>query len=551
MTEPKEFYDLRNAGRSRQGGGQSRTLADVQHRYSRRLYSETTREDRKRERVVILGSGWGGYTLSRKLSTKEFSPLVISPRSYFLFTPLLTSTAGGSLDFSQVIEPIRDSKARVGYIQAQARSVDFNRKIVSCEPAVINSDIPPAAAQTHDEEVQHVKKSDTSNITESPKRFRRGPTFDVPYDKLVIAVGAMTRTFDTPGVRENALFFKDIEDARRVKRRVRECFELAMLPTTSPDMKKWLLHFAIVGAGPTGTELAASIRDLIFPDLMKRYPDLSGIPRISLYDVAPKVLSMFDEHLSQYAMETMKSEGIEIKTSHHVESLRWGAPGEKPPHDITDPSRCLTIKTKEQGEEGIGVCVWATGNMMDQFITRSLDAVEEFPASSVLTHGGPAVGGGSWKVKKTEKIGSLAVNDHLQVQLVNETGRTVVLKDVFAIGDNATPESNPPPATAQATYQEAKWLGSQLNKGLSEDSPPFSFRSLGVMAYIGDSRALMQFPNKDSKWKAWLPTNVTGRVARLIWNSAYITMSISWKNKFRVAIRWMLNWVFGKDVSRY
>ena len=138
------------------------------------------------------------------------------------------------------------------------------------------------------------------------------------------------------------MFFKDVGDARQVKRRVQECFELAALPTTTPEMRKYLLTIAIVGAGPTGTELAGSLRDFIHGDMIRLYPSLKGMPKIILYDIAPKVLSMFDDSLSQYAMETMGKEGIVIKTSHHVQNLRWGEPNTPGPHEM-DPRGCLTL----------------------------------------------------------------------------------------------------------------------------------------------------------------------------------------------------------------
>lgn len=502
----------------------------------------------KKERVVILGSGWGGYTLSRNLSAKLFSPLIISPRPYFLFTPLLTDTAGGSLDFSHVIEPVRVSKSHVGFIQAQALSVNFSKKRVICKPAVIDYSVNRVLTNEEEEEVQ--QKPCYSEFTEA-KQWEGEEKFEVSYDKLVISVGAVTNTFNTPGVRENATFFKDIGDSRQVRHRVRECFELAMLPTATPEMQRYLLHFAIVGAGPTGTELAASLRDLIHSNFITQYPSLIGIPRISLYDVAPKVLSMFDEQLSQYAMQAMKKEGIDVKTSHHVEGLRWGAPGDQPPHGI-DAAQCLTLKTKERGEEGIGVCVWVTGNKMNTFIRHGLDKIDQFPASSVALPDGGGRSGVSWSVKKAEKAGSLSVDGSLRVQLVNTDHKTVVLQDVFAIGDNATPETSDLPATAQVAYQEGKWLATQLNKGNLERSPQqFVFKSLGIMAYIGDSKALMQFPDGEDGHRWYRPSNLTGRVAWLVWNSAYITLSISWKNRLRVAGRWLLNGLFGRDASRY
>ncbi|KAF9890419.1 hypothetical protein FE257_006087 [Aspergillus nanangensis] len=511
--------------------------------------------DPDRERVVILGSGWGGYTLSRKLSTKSFKPLVISPRSYFVFTPLLTDAASGSLDFSNIVEAVRDPHAKVDFLQAAARAVDFDKKTILCEATVVRSGVTETP-RTHGDERTRDDDNNPSppTITPSPptqkppRRWEKGETFEVPYDKLVIAVGAVSTTFNTPGVRQNAMFFKDIGDARRVKRRVRECFELAALPTTTPDMRRWLLHFAIVGAGPTGTELAASLRDAIIQDMVALYPGMRGIPRISLYDVAPTVLSMFDEKLSRYAMETMKKEGIDIKTSHHVESLRWGEPGAAPPYEM-DPKRCLTLTTKEEGEVGVGMCVWVTGNAMNRFVADELQSVDVFPAkSAVMKDGTVPLGDKSWQVKKAPKGGALLVDGQLRVQLESDDGQTAVLQDVFALGDNAMIETGAPPATAQATAQEAKWLATRLNKGDLQRSPPFSFHNMGTMAYIGDARAMLQMPQEDKKV---LPGHLTGRMAWFVWSSAYLTMSISWRNKCRVAFRWLLNNVFGRDVSRY
>ncbi|KAJ5917277.1 hypothetical protein N7466_010831 [Penicillium verhagenii] len=494
------------------------------------------KSDADKNRVIILGSGWSGYNLSRRLSP-SFSPIVISPRSYFVFTPLLTDTASGSLDFSNIVEPVRDPHAKVDYIQAAARSINLKNKTILCEATVVKSGVTEAQVPQH-----------------GNRSWEQGEMFEVPYDKLVIAVGAVSQTFGTPGVKENAFFFKDIGDAKRVKRRVRECFELAVLPTTSPEMRKWLLHWAIVGAGPTGVELAASLRDFIYKDMMKLYPALQGIPKISLYDVSPNVLSSFDESLSRYAMETMKSEGIDIKTSHHVESLRWGAPGDHPPHEM-DPKRCLTLTTKEEGEVGVGACVWATGNKMGEFID-SLDNIDEFPIDSVETSSSLAPNDEQqslWKFKKFTKTGALLVDGHLRVQLQDDSGRIAVLQDVFATGDNAMLETGSPPATAQAAFQEAKWLATRMNKNDVGQTSAFSFRNMGTMAYLGNQRALMQIPHNDENGnrKNYLPEGITGRMASLVWNAAYITMTISWRNKLRVAFRWTLNRIFGRDISRF
>lgn len=512
------------------------------------------------ERVVILGSGWGGFTLSRQLSQSKFAPIVLSPRSYFVFTPLLTDTAVGTLNFSEIVEPVRDRKSQVHFIQAAAREVDFNRKVVTCEASVVRSGVTESArVEQKDREFDEGPEVGPFRGKENLRKWEAGQIFEVPYDKLVIAVGCVSRTFDTPGVRSNAFFFKDVGDARRVKRRLRECFELAVMPTTSPEMRKHLLHFAIVGAGPTGTELAAAACDFIHEDIVKVYPKLKGEIRITLYDVAPKVLSMFDDSLSKYAMETMRREGITIKTNHHIQGLRWGEPNKEEPSDM-DPKGCLTLNTKEEGDVGIGMCIWTTGNETNKFVNRALGDLETFPASSALIRGStsdsPAIdeAKGNWSVKKVPKTGGILVDDHLRVLLSSKDDKVAVLQDVFALGDNCMLETGSPPATAQATNQEARWLAQRLNKGDINTAPGFSFKNLGMIAYLGSSKGLMQLPHdlkESGRGSEFLPSGLKGRTAWLAWKGAYLSMSISWRNRLRILFSWFSNWVFGRDISRY
>ena len=132
-------------------------------------------------------------------------------------------------------------------------------------------------------------------------------------------------------------------------------FELAALPTTTDAVRSALLNFAIVGGGPTGIEFAAELHDVISEDLIKHYPELAKFYKITVYDVADKVLSMFDEKLSKYASQAFKREKIEIKTSHHVQELRKGAPEVmRKSGEVKDEGSIYTIKLKEEGEVGIG-----------------------------------------------------------------------------------------------------------------------------------------------------------------------------------------------------
>ena len=106
------------------------------------------------------------------------------------------------------------------------------------------------------------------------RRRRRCPwhTFDVDYDYLVTAVGAVPNTFGVPGVEENCMFFKEIVHASRFRREVNERFERATLPDVPESRMRELLTFVVIGAGPTGVELAAELYDMVYQDVAKMYP---------------------------------------------------------------------------------------------------------------------------------------------------------------------------------------------------------------------------------------------------------------------------------------
>jgi len=205
-----------------------------------------------RERVVILGSGWAGYSLCRRLDHKKYQVVIVSPRSYFVFTPLLASTAVGTLEFRTALEPIRNRRNKAAFVQGWGFDVDLYNKTITIEEAIADPNQSLALTAS-----RHEGKDETQLQLEKVSKTRKGQLFDLKYDKLVIAVGAYMQTFNTPGVRENANFLKDVGDARKIRKRLLECFETAALPTTPDDIRKQLLHFAVVGGGPTGIEFSA------------------------------------------------------------------------------------------------------------------------------------------------------------------------------------------------------------------------------------------------------------------------------------------------------
>ncbi|KAL2039494.1 hypothetical protein N7G274_007766 [Stereocaulon virgatum] len=515
-----------------------------------------------RERIVILGSGWAGYILSQRLSAK-YQTLVISPRSYFVFTPLLSSTAVGTLEFRTALEPIRSKrKPNIEFMQGCADNMDFGRKTVTVEESVV--DHQQGRAMRGDKN----KESETSGQVTSVKEARRreGKRWEISYDKLVIAVGCYSQTFSTPGIRENAFFMKDIVDARRIRKRVLECFEIANLPTTSEQLRKYLLTFAVVGGGPTGMEFAAELSDLVREDLTKLYPELVPKVNIVVRDVAPTVLSMFDEKLSQYAMETFSRQGVEVKTSNHVQNLRPGLPSTDGSEelDIAGAQGCYTLTTKEDGDVGVGICVWSTGNMMNPFVQKALGKTYGFPSeSATITSGKPfkELDANEWMIEKHPKTGAITVDDRLRVQLHTKPQppsnsasdsnsssppstptSTAALSNVFALGDNATIRSTPLPATAQTASQQALWLAKRLNQN-DLDREHFTFKNLGMMTYLGNWKGLVQTDG--------VMGDISGRMAWLIWRGAYLTMSVSWRNKILIPVYWFLTWAFGRDVTRF
>ncbi|KAK3333230.1 pyridine nucleotide-disulfide oxidoreductase-domain-containing protein [Cercophora scortea] len=434
---------------------------------------------REKERVVILGSGWAGYAFARTLDPAKFERVIISPRSYFVFTPLLASTTVGTLETRTILEPVRRLR-NIGFLQGWADDVDFTTKT--------------------------------------------GEMFDISYDKLVIACGAYSQTFNIEGVREHAHFLRDIGDARRIRLRVLSLFEQCAYPTNAgcltDDDKRTLLHFAIVGGGPTGIEFAAELHDLVYEDLVRIYPNLVEFVRITVYDVAPKVLPMFDQALSKYATDAFARQGINVKTRHHLERLRQ-ADGH-----LGSQHGALRIKIRECGDEevGAGLVVWSTGLMANPLVQK--------------------LAGKEFTLTKDTKTGGLVTDSYLRAQTHTSNGdnKPGYLPDVFIIGDcGATmlgDDRSALPKTAQVASQQATYLAKSLNKAYNGGSSstsskaavkPFEFRNWGTMTYLGSWKAIHQSAaSRELKgWMAWV-----------LWRGAYLTKSMSLKNKILVPVYW-------------
>ena len=228
--------------------------------------SGQNQQENGRKTLVILGTGWGGYSLLKNIDKKLFDVIVISPRNHFLFTPLLASTTVGTLEFRSIIEPVRNTKFRDDHHFQLAEAIELHadKHIVVCE-SVLNN-----------------KK------------------YEISYDKLAIAVGAKSNTFNVPGVEKYAFFLKEIADARAIRNKILTNFELSVHPNITSDEEKRLLHIVICGGGPTGVEFGAELYDFLHEDVSRLYSQEKDKVQVTLVE-PHQILPSFDKKLRAFA----------------------------------------------------------------------------------------------------------------------------------------------------------------------------------------------------------------------------------------------------------
>ncbi|KAK0058816.1 internal alternative NAD(P)H-ubiquinone oxidoreductase A1 mitochondrial-like isoform X2 [Biomphalaria pfeifferi] len=274
----------------------------------------------RRKTLVILGTGWSGYSVLKTIDKKLYDVIVVSPRNHFLFTPLLASTTVGTLEFRSIIEPVRNTGFRdsTHYHLSYATSLDAEAQLIHC----------------------------TSVLKPSHQ-------YTLHYDLLVLGVGALTNTFGVPGVQDYAFFLKEVADARKIRNRILSNFELSVQPNINPDESKRLLHTVIVGGGPTGVEFGAELYDFVEQDVVRLYKQKSDDIRVTLVE-SNKILSSFDSRLQAFAEKKIKQrKGFNIVQSSVTEVA----------------SDSVTLK--DGTVIPCGLVVWSTGLAPREF-TKSL-----------------------------------------------------------------------------------------------------------------------------------------------------------------------------------
>ena len=165
--------------------------------------------NKKKQNLVILGSGWAGFRLIKKIDLEKYNVNVVTPRNHFLFTPLLPGSACGTVELRSIIEPVRRAVHHEDYhyYEGKAVAVDTENQRVICKP-----------------------------------NYENDPNFTLPYDKLVVAVGCDVNDFGIKGVKDYTFPLKEISHARTIRQQIIQCFERASNPSTPVHLRETLLQ---------------------------------------------------------------------------------------------------------------------------------------------------------------------------------------------------------------------------------------------------------------------------------------------------------------------
>ncbi len=402
----------------------------------------------KFHRVVIVGAGFGGLETAHRLAGAPVSITLVDRRNHHLFQPLLYQVATASLATSEIAWPIRyllRDRPEVTTLFATVSGVDADGHRVLLDDGDA-----------------------------------------LPYDTLVLATGARHAYFGHDEWEPFAPGLKTLEDATTLRRRILVAFERAERET-DPERRAALLTFVIIGAGPTGVELAGTIADLAQDTLPADFRNIdTHKTRVVLIEAGPRVLAGFPDDLSAYAQASLESIGVEVVlgkpvTECSIDGVVYG--GNK-----------LDART----------LIWAAG-------VRASRAAEWLDAPADRAH-------------RLQVLPDLTVPGH---------------PDIFAVGDTVTiadPDGNPVPGIAPAAKQQGRYVAALIKARLGGGTlPPFRYQHAGSLAQIGKRKAVIDF--------GWI--KLKGNLAWWIWGLAHIYFLIGLRNRLSVAMSWL--WIHARD----
>ncbi|KAJ2156608.1 swr1 complex component [Coemansia sp. RSA 552] len=516
-----------------------------------------------RERLVVLGSGWGAVSVLKTLDPDAYDVMVVSPDNYFIFTPLLPSATVGTVEFRSVLEGIRRITKRVrgAYVEASAVDVDMDAKRV---------------------------------LIDKPGEGRVW----LPYDRLVVGVGAQSITRGTTGL-EFCHRLKTILDARSIRQHIMANFERVMLPTTPDDEKRRLLTFVVCGGGPTGCEFAAELHDLLAEDLRHYFPQsVRDMVRVVIIQSRDHILNMMDSVISEFAEHQFARSSIEVVTNSRVQSISETALRYSTRH----PDGSVTEHEIPQG-----FVLWSTGISLTPFTRLLCDklpdaqknrhaiSVDEYLRVKGVSDGSVYALGDCATVerphllscvnelfesahhKDTKEITRSELADFVKAaaaQYPSAAGHLQSLIhnfDYFDVNANGSIDRSEftrmleyvdskltaLPALAQVANQEGVYLGHALNglsvlrasKGSSAQkahaervvAAPFTYHHKGTLAYLGRAAAA-----DFGEGKAYKGSNLA---AKYLWRSVYWSQQVSLRTRFVLSMDWLKELLFGRDIS--
>ena len=417
-------------------------------------------------RILILGGGFGGMTTAASLerligADRSVSVTLISDSSALLFTPMLAEVAGSSLEPTHISSPLRTSVHRTTFLRGRVEQIDLAARVV------------------------HVAAD------------MRSPARDVPFDELVLALGAVSNTMGLPGVQQNAFDFKSLLDAMRIRNHVIDMFERAS-HEPDPELRRGQLTFAVAGGGFAGVELIGALNDFA-RGMLAVYPSL-GPADLSLVLIHShdRILPELSDSLAAYALDGLRARGVTFKLKDRVAAAEPG---------LVRLASKETIRTS--------TLVWTAGTAPNPLMTNL--PVERDRRGAVL-------------VEKT-----LAVKGAAHVW---------ALGDCAAVIDGRSGEPCPP--TAQFALREASLLAHNVYASLrGRPLKDFHFDSLGALCVVGHHHACAELAIPFTKGRT---VRFSGLFAWLLWRGIYLGKLPGVERKIRVMIDWIIELFFPRDI---
>jgi NADH dehydrogenase len=408
-------------------------------------------------RIVVLGGGFGGVTTARHLERllcgrTDIDITLVSRENFFVITPLLFEACSGRLELRHCAQPIRAALRRARFVEATIEDVDVQRQIVRA--------VAPD-----------------------------GSTYELPYDHLVVALGASTNERLIPGS-SNAFTFKTMADALVLRNHLIEQFERA---DAAPDSttRGSCLTVVVIGGGLVGVELLGELTAFA-EDVLRLYPRIRRDEiRFLLFEAGPRILPEIDERLAAVASGVLQRRGADVRVATPVRSIEAGRV-----HLANETIQTSTV-------------VLAAG-IVPSAIASAIPVVHD-------------------------QRGRIVVDD---------TMRSRSHPQVWALGDCAAipgPDGHPYPALAQHTVREARQLAHNI-QGVIEGRVPaaFVFRPLGTMASLGHTRAVALV----------FGVRLTGFPAWWIRRTYYLFQMPRWERRLRIVLDWTVALFFRPDITK-